>query len=111
MQPILLKLDLAHNVRSVSSMRGIGPFHPAMKPRSPPAVIRGVTRDAVGAPLASCALKVFRQEGTLVSTTTSDGSGNYVTDPVGPGQFHQIVAYKTGSPDVAGVTLNTLQGA
>lgn len=49
--------------------------------------------------------------GRLVERLQSDGSGNFVTSPVGLGRSYQIDGYKSGAPDLAGTTLNTLQGS
>lgn len=71
--------------------------------------LSGVTRDSAGTVLASCVVDMFRTtDDTMVATTTSDGSGAFtltVSAPAGP--FY-LVAYKAGSPDVAGTTVNTL---
>lgn len=92
---------------------GVPPNMAAMlpMPQQPKLTIAGVTLDNTGAALGNVSLEVFRADGTLVSRTTSDGSGNYVTDPVGLGTLYQIDAYLPGSPDRAGTTQNTLQGA
>lgn len=95
-----------------SSAKGVGPFTDSMPlPTQPALTITGTTRDSSGAALGSVSLKLFRADtGQLVQTLTSDGSGNYTTNPVGPGLLYQIDAYKSGSPDVAGTSLNTLTG-
>lgn len=74
--------------------------------------ISGTTKDSTGASLASCrivALETGRisQENVEASVgeTISDGSGNYSL-PVPMNIAYQLVAYKPGSPDVAGVTRN-----
>lgn len=78
---------------------------------SPPHVIRGVTRDSTGAVLAGCTVFLFRtSDNSYVSSSTSDANGNYVL-PASPLLQHYVVAYLVGSPDVSGVTLNTLLGA
>ncbi len=83
-------------------------------------VIFGVTKDAAGAPLGNCIVRIFeRESGLLRAEVVSDGSGNYLVDVSGPdavdgesGQplTFQGVAYKAGAPDVSGVTVNTLLG-
>ena len=84
-----------------------GPF------RSPPfstanTAISGVTKDSAGAALGSCVVELFQTGGDIITRrTVSDGSGNYRFDNPGSGPFY-IVAYKAGSPDVAGTTVNTL---
>jgi hypothetical protein len=45
-----------------------------------------------------------------VDQVTSDGSGNFSFN-VGLGEQYYVVAYLPGSPDRAGVTVNTLVGA
>lgn len=76
-----------------------------------PYAIAGVTKDSAGAPLASCAVVVFRTgDNSVAAQGSSDGSGNY---SLGASNSipHYVVAYKPGSPDVAGTTVNTLTGA
>jgi hypothetical protein len=43
-----------------------------------------------------------------VGETTADASGNYELGTPNPGAAHYIVAYRAGSPDIAGTTVNTL---
>lgn len=69
----------------------------------------GVTRDSANAPLPSCRVVVLEtgriniNGSPVVGETTSDGSGNYsVVVPLNTA--YQIIAYKPGSPDVAGIT-------
>lgn len=71
--------------------------------------ITGVTRDSTGVALGSCVVDMFQTGGDIfVTTTTSDGSGNFtLATPNNSGTFY-LVAYKPGSPDVAGTTVNTL---
>lgn len=78
----------------------------------PPAYsVDGVTRDANGAALASCLVKMMRtSDDEVIDSDTSDGSGNY-SIIVSSGIDHYAVAYKDGTPDVAGTSVNTLQGA
>lgn len=45
----------------------------------------------------------FEGNQSLVGQTISDGSGNY-TIRVGTNTAYQLVAYKAGSPDIAGIT-------
>lgn len=69
--------------------------------------IVGVSRDATGAALGACVVKVFRTtDDVLVDTTTSDGSGNWTAYPNQPGPYY-FVEYKAGSPDVFGTSPNT----
>lgn len=75
-------------------------------------LVTGVTRDQYGSPLAACTVRLFHtSDNVLQDTQTSDVNGNYtVSTPYYP-DTHYIVAYKTGSPDVEGTTVNTLIGA
>lgn len=75
------------------------------------AQISGVTRDSTTNPLANCTIQVLSADGTLLAySTTSDGNGNYEAYVEDPTLNYKVDAYKTGSPDVAGTTINTLQG-
>jgi hypothetical protein len=81
--------------------------------RSPPLAqknptITGVTRDSIGNPLGSCLVRCFRtSDNVFMSSTTSDVLGNFTLFATGSGPFY-LVAYKAGSTDVAGTTVNTL---
>jgi hypothetical protein len=70
----------------------------------------GVTRDAFGNRLGNCQVQLFNTAtGTLVDTQTSDSQGNYnCGDPNNVTCF--LVGYLSGSPDVAGTTVDTLTG-
>jgi hypothetical protein len=75
--------------------------------------ITGVTRDNAGATLGNCwvaileAGRIAKGESPLVAETISDGSGNYSVE-VALNTAHQGIAYKDGSPDVAGISSNIL---
>ena len=70
--------------------------------------IIGVTRNSSGAVLASCNLDLFiTGSDQLAMRTVSDAGGNFTFPNPGTGPFY-IVAYKAGSPDVAGTTVNTI---
>ena len=67
----------------------------------------GVSRDATGVALAGCTVRLFRtSDNSLVGTTVSDGSGNWIFYGVSGGPFY-IVEYKSGAPDVFGTSPNT----
>lgn len=75
-----------------------------------PYSITGVTKDSAGAALGACGIKLFRTtDDSLVSQTVSDANGNYVI-PASNALQHYVVSYKSGAPDVAGGTVNTLVG-
>jgi hypothetical protein len=70
--------------------------------------ISGQTLDSTGAVLADCVVALFyTRNDVLVGETMSDSLGNYKF-LVGPAYNCYIVAYKAGSPDVSGTTVNTL---
>ncbi len=69
----------------------------------------GISRDSVGATLGSVAIKAFLTAGNIFAgSVTSDTGGYFECSTPYAGQAHYIVAYKAGSPDVEGSTLNTL---
>ena len=112
-QPHLMTLQRLHQrpVRP-GSARGRGPFSARTyfaNASEAPVAITGVTRDGTGAALGNCVVDLFyTSNDTLRAQTTSDGSGNY-RFAVGPGAKHYMVAYKPGSPDLAGTTVNTIE--
>lgn len=72
----------------------------------------GVTRDVYGSPLGGVTVRLFRtSDNVLVDTIVSDPSGNYLLGTPYYPDTHYVVAQKSGSPDVQGVTVNTLIGA
>lgn len=74
--------------------------------------IGGITRDSNGAPLGGCTVELYRTDtDERLLTTVSDANGVYLFTNARPGITHYVVAYKAGSPDVMGVTVNTLTGA
>lgn len=71
--------------------------------------IIGTTLDQNGDPLGNCVVQGFlTSDDTYVGQTISDTAGYYELTTLYPGQAHYLVAYKSGSPDVAGTTVNTL---
>lgn len=83
-------------------------------------LITGVTKDQTGAVLGNCVCEAFEAvnttntnnpKGRLVGMTTSDANGNYSIEVYSSSTAtFNVDAYKAGSPDVAGTTLNTLTG-
>lgn len=95
--------------------------------------LSGVSRDSTGAALGTCTVTVLEtgriavdglthgqmpsagnpveveadSESPVVARQISDGSGNF-SFSVPMNTAYQIMAYKAGSPDVAGITVNTL---
>jgi hypothetical protein len=71
--------------------------------------ITGVTKDSGGAALGNCVVQLFRTSNDeFIMENTSDLLGNYEVRTPYPGANHYCVAYKQGSPDVTGATVNTL---
>lgn len=111
MPPILFRLT-SPNARQGSSRLGVPPFIASM-PVTPAQYLRifGVTKDSTGAILAGATVRLYRTAtDVLVDSTVSDGVGVYEFR-VGLSQSYYVVAYKAGSPDLAGTTVNTLVGA
>lgn len=109
MPPILFKLDEG---RLGPQKLGVGPSLRGFQPK-PATYLRifGVTKDSTGAVLGSCTVTLFRTTDDLeIDKTISDASGNYEFRGAGGGTNYYVVAYKAGSPDVAGTTVNTLVG-
>lgn len=72
----------------------------------------GVTRDSFGSAIGTCTVKLYRTSNdSLLDSTISDPDGNFLLNTPYYPDAHYIVAHKTGSPDVDGVTQNTLIGA
>ena len=73
--------------------------------------LSGITRDSSGTVLPNCTVDLF-QTGIdiLAASTVSDATGNF-TFYVRPNTNFYALAYKAGSPDVMGTTVNTLTGA
>lgn len=70
--------------------------------------LSGVSRDSSGNPLGSCTLELYdTATNTLRGTAVSDSAGNFDLQS-NINAAHYIVAYKAGSPDVSGTTVNTL---
>ena len=75
--------------------------------------IAGVTRDQYGSAIVSCTVKLFKtSDDSLVSQIVSDATtGAYLLSTQYYPDTHYVVAYKAGSPDIAGATVNTLIGS
>lgn len=69
----------------------------------------GTSRDSGGAVLGSCTVKAFvTSTDVLAGTTVSDSAGYFEVCTSNSGVAHRIDAYKGGSPDLAGSSVNTL---
>jgi hypothetical protein len=75
-------------------------------------MVTGTTLDSTSAVLGSCVVELYlTATDEPLGKTTSDASGNFsFTCARYSPLTHYIVAYKAGSPDVAGTTVNTLTG-
>jgi len=73
-----------------------------------PVGVTGITIDQLGARLPGCTVKAFNSvTNVFVTSTISDGSGVYtMTLPKGSTYF--LIAYKVGSPDRAGTSVQTI---
>lgn len=72
----------------------------------------GITRDANGTAVATCIVKLFRtSDDVLLDTQISDTLGQFLLSTPYYPDAHYIVAHKTASPDIDGVTVNTLVGS
>ena len=72
----------------------------------------GTTRNQYGSPLGNCVVQLFRTSDDLfIMEQTSDANGNFLLSSWYTPATHYIVAYKAGSPDAFGTTVNTLVGA
>lgn len=72
--------------------------------------IRGTCLDSVGAPVANAIVQGYvTSTDAFVGEVTAGEDGTYTlgTETIA-GVQHYLVAYKPGSPDVAGTTVNTL---
>lgn len=74
--------------------------------------ITGTTRDSTGVALAGVTVRLVRTaDNSVVDQQVSDASGVYRFISANGSDLYYIEAYKAGSPDVAGTTVNTLVGA
>lgn len=72
--------------------------------------VTGQTLDASSVALAGCKVEAFKTgSDEYLGDTTSDGAGNYAFNFSTNSFPLYLVAYKAGSPDVAGTTVNTLK--
>ena len=70
--------------------------------------LTGISRDSAGVALGNCVIELFQTGGDIITQTTmSDAGGNFSFSNPSTGPFY-LNAYKVGSPDVAGTTVNTL---
>ena len=72
--------------------------------------LRGTVQDSVGSPVNGALVQGFvTATDAYVGEVQSNLDGTYVLGTeTRPGVAHYLVAYKPGSPDIAGTTVNTL---
>lgn len=71
--------------------------------------IMGACRDVDGNAVPGATVVGFLTAGDLlVAETACDDKGNYELPTPYPGAPHYLVAYRTGAPDIAGTSVNTL---
>ena len=74
--------------------------------------IAGVTRNSVGTALGSCVVEShLTADGSKIAVVTSDAGTGAFSVLAGSVAPHYLVAYKAGSPDIAGTSVNTLVGS
>lgn len=72
--------------------------------------LSGVTRNSAGNPLGSCNVLVFRtSDNAIMASGVSDATTGAYTFHVATGVDFFVVAFKSGSPDVMGVTDNNIE--
>lgn len=72
--------------------------------------IMGICKDANGNTVSGAVVQGFlTATDTFVRETACDSYGNYELGTEYPATNHYLVAYRAGSPDIAGTTVNTLQ--
>ena len=74
--------------------------------------IAGVTRNSVGTALGSCVVEShLTADGSKIAVVTSDAGTGAFSVLAGSVAPHYLVAYKAGSPDIAGTSVNALVGS
>lgn len=122
-------VGIGRNDGNTVSVNGVGPTAPGLGKRTGPNEapafqpmfgsykqkfrgnfsITGTAYDSNNATVSEARIELHDSRSVYeYAETVSDGSGNYsFTVPWNSSQY-QILAYKTGSPDIAGVTVDTL---
>lgn len=102
-------IDFASRINPVPTpLRNDGAFVLQLDSAASNAQIVGITRDSTGTVLGSCVIDLFvTGSDQVVASTVSGADGSFTFGNPGTGPFY-LVAYKVGSPDVAGTTANTI---
>lgn len=70
----------------------------------------GVTRDLENSPVSGVTVRLFRSANSqLVNTVLSRSDGSYNVSTPYVGEDHFIVCHKSGSPEIAGASIATLE--
>lgn len=73
--------------------------------------ISGVTKDSGGSALGGCVVQLFRTDNDqFIAEVTSEATTGAYSFSVANDATYYLVAYKAGSPDVSGTTVNTIVG-
>ena len=102
--------DLSYSVAGVEVGHGYEPFSCDHAGTQTKRFIRGVTKNASGTPISGVTVQGFvTATDAYVGQDVSRDDGTYLlgTETVA-GVAHYLVAYKAGSPDIGGTTVNTL---
>lgn len=108
-----INFDLAEaRCRTAFLRLGVGPSWQGRIPLPSPYLrVFGVTRNSAGAVLPACSVDLFQtMDDKLVDRAVSDANGNYEFRTAAVDLQYYVLAYKAGSPDVSGTTVNTLIG-
>lgn len=72
---------------------------------------KGKSRDQYGSAVGICNMTLFKtSDDSVMDRTTSDPNGDFLLNTPFYPDTHQIRLHKAGSPDIDGVTVNTLIG-
>lgn len=104
---------MAQNVgqQITGKLRFIGRLPVTSRNRTQPQrwIVTGITKDRFGVALPGCMVELFETASNVLrAITTSDANGIYTMETTVPPLQFQVTAYLPGSPDVAGITVNTL---
>ena len=87
-----------------------GPWERASRGNGSTKFLMGRCKDESGNGISGATVQGFLTSGDVfVGETNADSLGNYELATPYPATAHYLVAYKAGSPDICGTTVNTLQ--
>jgi hypothetical protein len=115
MPPILFGLAPPFRSSNAGSGQrlGVPPFvAPLDLPQGQYLIVYGTTKTSAGVILGGCTVHLFRTADDVeVDQTLSDVNGYYEFRTAALATTYYLVAYKAGTPDVAGTTVNTVVGS